>query len=76
MNLIVLRINKNGDLCESGPCLHCTKELFENSFVQIDKLYYSRAGGSITCIKFEHWVKYGKLNVSKGWKWLQRKNPK
>ena len=41
MHLIVLRINKMGELCESAPCFHCTKELAENSYVQIDKLYYS-----------------------------------
>ena len=74
MHLIVLRINKNGELCESAPCFHCTKELSENNFVQIDKLYFSRAGGSITCVKFDEWVNSGTSHVSKGWKWLQRKN--
>ena len=74
MNLIVLRINKTGELCESAPCFHCTKELSENNFVQIDKLYYSRAGGSITCVKFDEWVNSGISHVSRGWKWLQRKN--
>lgn len=74
MNLIVLRINKSGELCESAPCYHCSKELAENNFIQIDKLYYSRNGGTITCIKFDDWAANGNTHISKGWKWLQRKN--
>lgn len=74
MNLIVLRINKSGELCESAPCFHCTKELSENESIRVDKLYYSRAGGSITCVKFDEWVCNGTSHISKGWKWLQRKN--
>ena len=74
MNLIVLRINKLGELCESAPCYHCTKQLGENSFIQIDKLYYSRSDGTITCIKFDEWLTNGTNHISKGRKWLQRKN--
>jgi hypothetical protein len=74
MNLIVLRINKLGQLCESAPCFHCSKELAENNFIQIDRLYYSRNDGTITCIKFDDWTKSGNSHVSKGWKWLQKKN--
>ena len=75
MNLVVIRVNKTGNLCESAPCFHCTKELIANSdFVKIDKLYYSRSDGSITCIKFSDWVYCGASNVSKGWKWLARNN--
>ena len=40
--------------------------------IQINKLYYSRANGSITCIKFSDWVNYGTYHVSKGWKWLSK----
>ncbi len=74
MNLVVLRINKTGELCESAPCFHCTKELAENNFVQIDKLYYSRAGGLITCIKFDDWVNCGTSHISKGWRWIKKNN--
>jgi hypothetical protein len=74
MNLIVLRINKSGQLCESAPCFHCTKELASNEYIQIEKLYFSRADQSITCIKFDEWVNNGTSHVSKGWKWLQRSN--
>jgi hypothetical protein len=75
MNLMVIRVNKRGDLCESAPCFHCTKELVNNSdFVQIDKLYYSRSDGSITCVKFKDWVCSGTSHISKGWKWLAKNN--
>lgn len=74
MDLVVLRINKSGQLCESAPCFHCTKELASNNIVQIDKLYFSRSDGTITCIKFCEWIKNGTSHVSKGWKWLQRNN--
>lgn len=74
MNLVVIRINKNKELCESAPCFHCTKELASNNFVQIDKLFYSRSDGSITCVKFDDWVYSGTSHVSKGWKWLAGNN--
>ncbi len=76
MNLIVLRVNKSGNLCESAPCYHCTQELVKSSLVQIDKLYYSRADQSITCIKFRDWVKSDSFHVSKGWKWLESNRKK
>lgn len=74
MNLLVIRVNKQGELCESAPCFHCTKELSNNKCVQIDKLYYSKSDGSITCVKFNDWTSYGTSHVSKGWKWLAKKN--
>jgi hypothetical protein len=39
--------------------------------VNINKLYFSRADGSITCIKFSDWIKKEDHHVSKGWKWLE-----
>ena len=74
MNLIVLRVNKLGNLCESAPCFHCTKELSENEQIQIDKLYFSKSDQTITCIKFDKWVDSGKSHISKGWRWLQKNN--
>lgn len=72
MNLIVLRVTKTGKLCESAPCFHCTQELANNNFISIDKLFYSRSDGSITCVKFNDWVNCGTSHVSKGWKWISR----
>jgi hypothetical protein len=73
MNLVVLRINKLGELCESAPCYHCAKELAKNSFIKIDKLYFSRNNGSIMCTKFDDWINVGNFRISKGWKRLQKK---
>lgn len=74
MNLVVIRVNKLGELCESAPCYHCTKELATNNHVQIDKLYYSKSDGSIICVKFTDWVNFGTSHISKGWKWLSKNN--
>lgn len=74
MNMIVLRINKNGELCESAPCFHCTQELYKNKYVKINKLYYSRADTTITCIKFDDWVHNGNPYISRGWNLLARNN--
>ena len=74
MDLVVIRINKSGKLCESAPCYHCTKELSQDSVININKLYYSRADGTITCVKFSDWLEYGTSHVSKGWKFVQRLN--
>lgn len=72
MNLVVIRVSKLGDLCESAPCFHCTQELANNEHIQINKLYFSRADGSITCVKFNDWISCGTSHVSKGWKWLAK----
>jgi hypothetical protein len=70
MDLIVIRVNKSGDLCESAPCYHCTKELQNTKVVSINKLYFSRWDGTITCVKFSEWVKNDKYHISKGWRML------
>lgn len=75
MDLVVLRVNKSGNLCESAPCYHCTHEL--NIFqkkkgISINKLYFSRWDGSIICIKFSDWVSNGETSISTGWRWLSR----
>ena len=74
MDLIVIRINKSGKLCESAPCYHCTRELSINNIIDINKLYYSRADGTITCVKFSDWLENGTSHISKGWKFVQKLN--
>jgi len=76
MDLIVIRINKSGNLCESAPCINCTKEIAESTIVKINNLYFSRADGSITCVKFTEWLKFGTPCTSKGWKHIQAMNCK
>lgn len=72
MDLVVIRINKSGNLCESAPCYHCTRELQNSKVVTINKLYFSRWDGTITCIKFSEWMKNENFHVSKGWKWMAK----
>jgi deoxycytidylate deaminase len=74
MNLIVIRTNKSGNLCNSAPCHHCTECLLNNKDIKIDKLYYSNEYGNIECIKFNEWINSGKKHVSEGWSLLQQKN--
>jgi len=68
MDLVVIRINKSGNLCESAPCHHCTKELENTKVVTINKLYFSRSDGTISCIKFSEWIKNEQFHITKGWK--------
>jgi hypothetical protein len=70
MDLVVIRINKSGNLCESAPCYHCTRELQNSKVITINKLYFSRWDGTITCIKFSEWVKNDTFHISKGWRWM------
>jgi hypothetical protein len=68
MDLIVIRINKSGNLCESAPCFHCTQELMATTIVSIKKLYFSRWDGTITCVDFSEYCESSNLHISKGWK--------
>ena len=70
LDLLVLRINKIGNLCESAPCHHCSQELLTNSCIKIDKLYFSTADGTIKYVKFTDWMTKKNLHVSRGWKWM------
>lgn len=76
MNLIVIRITRSGVLSESAPCFHCTEALANDDSVELNKIFFSRSDGTITCIKFDDWIDNGTSHVSKGWKWLQRSNNK
>ena len=69
VDLIVLRVNKNGCLCESAPCYHCTKELIGDNIININNLYFSKSDGTIICIKFNDWIELDSRYISKGWKW-------
>ena len=73
MDLIVIRINQSGELRESGPCYHCTNKLRKNKNIKLNKLYYSRHDGSVSCIKFSDWFKRDNIHVSKGWRRIIKK---
>lgn len=68
VDLLVLRVNKLGNLCQSAPCLHCSKEL-TNSYITIDKLYFSTTEGTIKYMKFDDWISNPDLHMtSSGWR--------
>jgi cytidine deaminase len=68
MDLVVIRVNISGNLCESAPCYHCTQELAKTKIVSINRLYFSRHDGSITCVKFSEWLKNDNFHISRGWR--------
>ena len=41
-SLVVIRIDKKGELCNSKPCIECTKIIHE---LKLKKIYYSVSGG-------------------------------
>ena len=67
LNLIVIRINRIGELCESMPCFKCVKELERRAKHMIDHIYYSRADRSISKIKFMDMVENENMHFGKTW---------
>ena len=65
VNLIVIRVNKTGNLCESMPCGRCVTELNRRVGKLINYLFYSRADGSITKIKFSEFLNKNYCHKSK-----------
>ena len=65
MDLIVLRVTKNGKLSQSAPCFHCTFQLSNSNLININRLYYSASENTIDCIKFSDWISKGTNHVSK-----------
>jgi len=54
INLVVIRVNKLGNLCNSMPCMHCIKMMYikpRNMGYKIDKVYYSDNNGEIIYCK-------------------------
>ncbi len=74
MSLIILRVNKNGKLCESAPCLHCTIQFSKLRNITIDKIYFSIDGEKIVCTKFTDWLQNPSTHVTSGWRTLNKKN--
>jgi hypothetical protein len=75
MDLVVIRVDKSGNLRESAPCHHCTLELMRFSLITISKLYYSNSNGEIVCMKFSDWLSKDVVkNLSSGYKHYQNKS--
>ena len=75
LDLLVLRVNKLGNLCQSAPCYHCSQELTTNSYITIDKLYFSTTEGTIKYMKFDDWISKPDLHmISSGWRYCGKCN--
>jgi hypothetical protein len=74
MSLLILRVNRNGKLCDSAPCLHCTMQLLKSKNIIFDKIYFSINNEKIVCIKFSDWLLNPSQHVTSGWRTLQKKN--
>lgn len=57
-NLLVIRINPSGNLCNSRPCIDCLQYI--KKYTNIKKIYYSNECGNIIMEK----VKYMKDNYT------------
>jgi hypothetical protein len=74
MSLIILRVNRNGKLCQSAPCVHCTIQLSKLKNIIIDKIYFSTDGEKIVSIKLTDWLKNPPQHITSGWRRLNKKN--
>ena len=52
IDIFVIRFNKNNDLCESRPCIHCIKSL-DKFKTPIRFVYYSTKDGIIVRERFD-----------------------
>ena len=70
INLLVIRVNNNGDFCESQPCIHCLNFLNINILLKGYKLkyiYYSTKEGFIKKRSFKDLLN-NTNHISKGFK--------
>ena len=72
VDLIVIRVNKNGQLTMSQPCYHCAKELVKNKKIKIRHLYFSNKYGTIEKHNFLTWYNMTNHHISSGW--LNKRN--
>lgn len=78
IDILVIRINRNGTLGMSKPCKNCIEIMNNIAYTKgyiIDKVYFSNYDGEITCLKFttlkeeknKHISKYFKNKELKEW---------
>ena len=69
MDLVVLRVNRQGELCNSAPCIHCTRAICDaNAYLQINHLYYSTESQTLIKIRFRDWVQQNPGHISRAWR--------
>jgi tRNA(Arg) A34 adenosine deaminase TadA len=62
IDLVVIRINKNGDLCNARPCYKCLNLM---KLVNINKVYYSISSEKIICENVKNMVSIQSSNVTR-----------
>jgi len=71
IDLISIRISKNGKLGESRPCYNCILSL--NHFgLNFKNIYYSTSNGDIKKESFDELVNSDKIHVSSGYRQKKR----
>jgi len=65
IDLIVIRINKNGKLANSKPCFKCLEHLNNIKNFRIGRIYYSNSNGDIVFDKFSELIESEYKHVSK-----------
>lgn len=66
VDLIVLRVDKNGNYKISKPCLHCLAQLSRLGYCKIRKVYYSTENGCIISTRFSDLLMEKDPHISRG----------
>ena len=69
IDLIVIRVDMNGNLKNSKPCFKCIKYLDQLRFYKLKNVYYSNDDGDIILIKFSELKFSNNIHVSKRFKY-------
>lgn len=67
VNMLVVKVKRDGSLSNSAPCVHCLKMMAEAPLqkgYKIDKVYYSTDKDEIECAKLIDLIKSDSLWVS------------
>ena len=67
VDLISLRVRKDGTLANSQPCYHCATELYKHKKIKIRNIYYCLDDGKIQKYRFTEWYKNVNHYITSGW---------
>lgn len=67
VDLICLKVKKNGSLGNSQPCYHCATELYKHKKIRVRRVYFSLENGTIEKYNFKEWYCDTTHYISSGW---------
>ena len=67
-DMLVISVNKQGELRNSQPCINCAKILIKQKKINIRNLYFSNNKGEIECHDFKSWYKTATHMATSGWR--------